>query len=117
MSVPNRILICAGCRQDEGSGEADRALLADALAGAGLADDFSVGAAECLSGCEAPVSLGFQGRARASYVFNGVSLATDIADIIAMCHAYLAAPDGWIGDARPLGRLRFRLRARIPALR
>ncbi len=117
MSAPNRILICTGCRRDEGSGEADRARLSRALAEAGLADDFSIGAAECLSGCEAPVSLGFQGRARASYVFNGVSVAGDIADIVAMCHAYLAAPDGWIADARPLGRLRFRLRARIPALR
>jgi predicted metal-binding protein len=35
--------------------------------------------------------------------------------VLAFCHAYLAAKDGWIEDARPLGRLRHCLRARIPA--
>lgn len=51
----------------------------------------------------------------ASYVFEGIDLARDRADVLATLRAYLAAPGGWIEDARPCGRLRFCLKVRLPA--
>lgn len=70
---------------------------------------------ECLSVCTAPVTLAAQGRGRATYVFAGIT-AEDAADIAAFARAYEAAPAGWIEDARPLGRLRFCLKTRVPAM-
>ena len=70
----------------------------------------------CMGACESPVSLGLQGAGRASYVFAGVQPTQDAADIAATCQTYLDAPAGWIEDARPCGRLRDCLRARLPAL-
>lgn len=115
-SARNRVLICNTCKRP-----ADAALLADdiaslreALKAAGLADQFEVAEVGCFGGCSDPSGIAFQGPGRASYVFSGTELASDQADILAFCQAYLTAQDGWIEDARPLGRLRHCLRARIP---
>lgn len=69
----------------------------------------------CLSVCADPVTLAAQGAGRATYVFSGLGEA-DEADLRAFAEAYSGAPDGWIEDARPLGRLRFRLVTRVPAM-
>lgn len=86
-----------------------------ALANAGVGDVFEVAEMANLGGCSDPVGIAFQGLGRASYVFSGLVVASDITDIVAFCRAYLAADKGWIVDARPLGRLRHCLRARVPA--
>lgn len=80
---------------------------------AGLAGAVAVRGQECLNCCAAPVALGIQGAGRASYVFAGVVPETDAGDLVATLRAYLAAPRGWIADARPCGRLRSLLRARL----
>lgn len=72
--------------------------------------------ATCLGVCTAPASLALQSKGRASYVFADIDIQHDAADIVATCAAYLAAEDGWIEDARPCGRLRTCLKARLPAL-
>lgn len=86
-----------------------------ALCGAGLAAQFEVAEVGCFGGCSDPSGIAFQGMGKASYVFSGTKLASDLDDVLAFCEAYLAAKDGWIEDARPLGRLRHCMRARIPA--
>lgn len=70
---------------------------------------------ECLAVCSDPVTLAAQGPGRATYVFSGLGEA-DEADIRAFAEAYTSAPGGWIEDARPLGRLRFQLVTRVPAM-
>ena len=70
----------------------------------------------CFSGCAEPTALALQGQGRASYVFSGLDVVADADDIAATCKTYLDSPKGWIEDARPCGRLRMCLRARIPAL-
>ena len=116
-SARNRVLICNTCKRPaKATPLADDILsLRKALSDAGLAEQFEVAEVGCLGGCSDPAGIAFQGPGRASYVFSGTELATDQEDILAFCRAYLAAQDGWIEDARPLGRLRHCLRARIPA--
>jgi len=100
-----RFILCAGCCGAAGA-------LAQAIGAA--VPGRPVVLAACLSVCKAPATLAAQGPGRATYVFSGLS-AEDAADIAAFARAYDAAPCGWIEDARPLGRLRFRLVTRVPA--
>lgn len=69
----------------------------------------------CLSVCAEPVSLAVQADGKATYVFAGLT-PDDAADVDAFLALYDNAPGGWIDDARPAGRLRFCLKARVPAL-
>lgn len=87
-----------------------------ALARAELDRHVSVVEHACFSGCSEPVAIALQAEGRGSYVFSGVNVARDADDIAATCRTYLDSPKGWIEDARPCGRLRMCLRARIPAL-
>mgnify|MGYP002621633415 CR=1 FL=1 len=61
-----------------------------------------------------PVLMALQAPGRGAYLFHDLSPA-DAGDVAATIRAYLAAPDGWIMDARPCGRLRHCLKLRIPA--
>lgn len=73
-------------------------------------------AQSCMNGCARPSTLALQGAGRATYFFDGVEPETDIEDILSTVRTYIAAPSGWIEDARACGRLRFCLRGRVPAL-
>ena len=110
-----RLSICTSC-----SGQRDRAAerqaVAEALAHAGLADRVDLEEHACFSACAQPVAVGLQGQGMASYVFEGIDPVADAADIAATCRTYLDSQSGWIEDARPCGRLRECLRARLPAL-
>lgn len=112
MDRAHRLLICAGCAP----ASSFAVHIETALAAAGLATDIEVMATECLGVCVAPAAIGLQGHGKASYVFAGVAGEDDIADIVATCRLYLDSAGGWIEDARPCGRLRHLLRARLPAL-
>ena len=90
--------------------------LGTALDQAELPETFEITQVDCMGSCSDPTSVALQGTGRASYLFAGLSAHRDIDDIIATCREYLNAPDGWMEDARGCGRLRFCLKARIPAL-
>ena len=109
----NKIVLCECCL----GAQADTlpAQLRDSIRAAGLGRGFDVATSQDLCAGRAPVTMVLQGPDRASYVFDGVKLADGLDDIIATCRCYLAAPKGWITDARPCGQLRYRLRARVPA--
>ena len=86
--------------------------LAAQLAATGLA--VTVRGHPCLNLSARPTALALQAPGRASYLFHGTDPAADWADIAATIRLYLAAPDGWIGDATGCGRLRTCLAGRIP---
>jgi predicted metal-binding protein len=69
---------------------------------------------DCLSMCDEPTAIALQADAKATYLFSGVTVE-DAAAVRAALAAYDAAENGWIADARPLGRLRFCLKGRVPA--
>lgn len=121
-----RIVICKTCQPAPDADPAQKAdfvtadgftrRLGKALDQAELSETFEITQVDCMGSCSEPTSVALQGNGRASYLFAGLSARHDIDDIIATCRAYLRAPDGWIEDARDCGRLRFCLKARIPAL-
>ncbi|MCV0424719.1 MAG: DUF1636 domain-containing protein [Roseibium sp.] len=107
----NRIVVCSSCKGDL---QPDLEALRRSLDEAGI--KFDVVQTECMGACEQPISVAIQGQGRATCLFAGLTFPDDIADIVATARTYLAADRGWIEDARSCGRLRFCLRARIPAL-
>lgn len=107
--------LCTTC-SGERNRPAERTALETALNAAGLQDRVVLSEHECFSACAQPVSISLQREGMASYVFAGLSLVEDAKDVAATCQTYLESPGGWIEDARPCGRLRLCLRARIPAL-
>ena len=114
----NLITICSKCEQNNSEipKRAQELALQEALETSGLAQEFSVRWVDCMNVCNEPVTIALQGQTKATYVFAGVSLNTDINDIVTTCQAYLTADGGWIEDAKPCGRLRHCLKSRIPAL-
>lgn len=107
------LLLCSTC---DGAQSADVRVIESELVQQGMSDQVQVTLVACLGACADPISVGLQGAGRASYVFSGVKPRADAGDIARTCRAYLAADAGWIEDARPCGRLRDCLRARLPAL-
>lgn len=112
---PVRLLICSTCTGARDVA-AESAAVANALGELDMTGQVEIGTHACMNGCAHPVSIGLQGDGRASYVFAGVDPVADAADIAATCRVYLDSEHGWIEDARPCGRLRLCLRARLPAL-
>ncbi|MEQ9488632.1 MAG: DUF1636 domain-containing protein [Alphaproteobacteria bacterium] len=112
------LLVCESCQRPDGapSPRQDADALEAVLQRHGLSEAISVRLSDCMGGCENPVSIGLQGYGMASYVFSGVDPAADSEDIAATCRLFLDSESGWIDDARPCGRLRTCLRARLPAL-
>jgi predicted metal-binding protein len=101
----DRITVCATCR--EGAGQ----VLADHLRERGL----EVRLVECLNACGAPLALAVTGEGKATYLFGGVDPEGQAGEVVAFAGLYRDAPGGEVADARSCGRLRFCLRARIPA--
>jgi len=105
--MSKRLLICSTCA---GPGKA----LAEQVRSR-IDDGWEIEMHECLSVCDEPVAMGVQATGKATYVFAGLSDA-DAGDVAGFARLYDEDADGWIADARPAGRLRFCLKARVPAL-
>jgi len=96
------VIICEGCG---GTALADR--LEVTLQGA------KVRRAACMNVCDDPVTVAFKADGKATYLFAGIT-PDDAEDAQAFVTLYNATPDGWIEDARPIGRMRLCLKGRIP---
>ncbi|MFW8634479.1 DUF1636 family protein [Cribrihabitans pelagius] len=108
MSTP-AITLCRTCR------DADPQLpdqLAAALQDAGLRAELAQ--ADCMSGCRRPQTLAVRQSGKTAYLFGEIT-AADLPDLMTFLQMYGASPDGNFADARPLGALRFKALARIPA--
>ncbi|MDA8584645.1 DUF1636 domain-containing protein [Rhodobacteraceae bacterium] len=105
--------ICVACLGPGRLGEV--AAIERALASSDISGDADLHRIACGETCKSPARLWLQSDGGASYIFEGVDLDADRDDIMATLRCYLASPKGWIEDARPCGRLRFCLTARVPA--
>ncbi len=103
-----KLSICTECANF------DETELRRALDKTHLPSDVVIEASACLGPCDRPSVLALQTPKRAGYVFAGITLA-DAGDIAATCALVLSSPEGWIEDARPCGRLRHLLVARMPS--
>lgn len=112
---PDAVLrICAQCDPARFGPALER--LRATLVASDLAGRVAAVEQACFNACDAPVSVSLQGPDRATYFFRHVDPESDAEDILATLRVYLSSPDGWIEDARPCGRLRHCLMARVPAL-
>lgn len=102
--------LCRECLKDDAAAASLRTAVEREFSG-----QAAVTLSPCLEQCETPVAMALHSAGGAGYVFSGIDAEADRADIVATCRAYLDSPDGWIEDARPCGRLRFCLAARLPA--
>lgn len=69
---------------------------------------------DCMSGCMRPQTLAVRQNDKTAYLFGEIT-AKDLPDILTFIRMYQESPDGNFADARPLGKLRFKAIARIPA--
>ena len=109
MNIPT-LTLCRTCR------DADPTLpdqLSEAVLGAGL--DAKLQQVDCMSGCKRPQTLSVRQSGKTAYLFGEIS-TDDISDVLAFLRLYAESPDGNFIDARPLGKLRFKAIARIPAV-
>ena len=113
----NRLLVCATCeRESDVTARQDCATLRSAIKLAGLGDHIEVEATPCLGGCVHAVNISLQGEKRGTYVFDGLDIKASETEIVKLCQLFLELKKGWSEDARSLGELRNRLRARIPTM-
>ena len=107
----HQVFVCSSCCR---VGETPHGTAFVAALRARLGKDFNVVPHACFSVCSEPQALAFRAAGKAAYVFSGLNL-DDLDDIAAFADLWAGLADGWIEDARPIGRLRFCLKARIPA--
>ena len=107
----HQIFVCSSCCR---VGETPQGAAFVAALRKRLGAHFAIAAHACFSVCSEPQALAFRAPGKAAYVFSGLNL-DDLEDIAAFAQLWSGLVDGWIEDARPIGRLRFCLKARIPA--
>ena len=118
--MPHTLFICSTCCADDEAAPRGEELALALRQVFGAADDvavrgFDIRTFACMSACANPNVISFRAEGKAVYLFAGVDPVADRDDILAFARLYLAAPDGWIEDARACGRLRYCLTGRIPA--
>lgn len=104
-----KIALCGSCALGQ-SGFAEP--LAQALEQGGIAAEITL--VDCMSGCARASTIAFRCSGKTAYLFGDVT-ADDLGDLITFARLYSAAADGNLADARPLGALRSKAIARIPA--
>lgn len=108
MTTPT-LTLCRTCR-DANPDLPD--LLTKAVLGAGLTA--KVQQVDCMSGCKRPQTLSVRQSGKTAYLFGEIS-AEDLPDILTFLRLFGESSDGNLLDARPLGALRMKAIARIPA--
>ncbi len=106
MTAPHNVIACASCPGAIGPA------LRRTFAEAGM-PGFAVSETDCMSGCARGPTLAFRAPGKTAYLFGEIT-AANLPEILVFARLYAAARDGVIADARPLGRLRLQLIARIP---
>jgi predicted metal-binding protein len=103
------ITLCASCILGKSGFDTS---LSEALVLAGLSANVTL--VDCMSGCSRPSTIAFRAVGKTAYLFGDIT-AQDLPDLLTFARLYAASPDGTFADARPLGALRSKALARIPA--
>ena len=104
-----RVILCGSCALGQ-SGFAEP--LGIALEQAGIIADITL--TDCMSGCTRASTIAFRDTGKTAYLFGEIT-ADDLPDLMTFARLYHATVDGNLTDARPLGALRTKAIARIPA--
>lgn len=121
-SAPHQILVCKACKRQGATSEPGHALLKklrEAIASAGLGQDFEVSGTACLAGCVpdhgGACVLGWRAPAKATWLFGDIDPALPIDDLVEFSRRYAALDDGWMSGKDCPPRLCENTLARIPA--
>ena len=104
-----KITLCTTCDLGRGG---FAATLRAALSARGL--QAHVTGTDCLSGCTRASTMAFRAPGKTAYLFGDLT-GDDLPELLTFATLYAASPDGTLADARPLGALRAKAIARIPA--
>ncbi len=99
------------CRSCPAGGAGLATVIRAAIAAAGL--PVTVGEVDCMSGCTRPSTVAVRAPDKTAYLFGDTGEA-DVSNLMTFLGLYLAASDGNLADARPIGTLREKALARIP---
>jgi len=102
--MTHTVTICGSCA---GGGDLSLALHS-------LPQPYVIATTDCMSGCARAATVAFRAPGKVAYLFGDLTVA-DLPDLVNFAALYLASPDGRFADARPLGTLRTKAIARIPA--
>ncbi len=86
--------------------------LAQALSVLGISAELAE--VDCMSGCARSSTASVRQEGKTAYLFGDLS-QDDLADLVTFAQLYAQSTDGTFADARPLGALREKVIARIPA--
>lgn len=111
MATNHVILICTKCRGPEAAAQLRRSIEAAAP------DGVTYRAVDCLAGCDAPVTVGYQAVGKASYLFGGIETAEEIAALGAFAAQYMASETGWTNATQRPAALKDKTLARLPGTR
>ncbi len=115
--MTNRLVICDTCAKLGDTAKGPQ--WAEALK-AQIADQdipFEVTTTSCMNMCAQPTSFALQAPDKATYLFANANPDTDSDDLLSLLRLYAQSKDGWITDARSIGRLRGCLVGRVPGLK
>ena len=113
-SAPHQIRVCKACKHGrEGCAPGQRLLarLRDAIAAAGLGDEFELSGTACLSGCVpdhgGPCVVAWRATAKATWLFGDIDPDDSVDDMVAFARRYDAPDEGWMTAAQgaPLARI------------
>ncbi|WIW57256.1 DUF1636 domain-containing protein (plasmid) [Mesorhizobium mediterraneum] len=77
---------------------------------------FHIAEADCMAGCDRPLTVAYTAGGKASYLFGDIDSDRDAPHLIDFAHLYHGLPNGWCREGeRPLG-LAGKTLARIPAV-
>ena len=103
------ITLCSSCELGRSGFDTS---LSEALVLAGLTANVAL--VDCMSGCARASTIAFRAAGKTAYLFGDIT-AQDLPDLLTFARLYAASADGTFADARPLGTLRTKALARIPA--
>lgn len=104
------ILICTKCRGPRAAAKLRAALSARVPGGIGFR------AVDCMAACDQPVAVGFQARAKASYVFGPIEVAQDVDALCEFASQYTQSATGWTSASDRPRALFDKTIARLPGL-
>jgi len=114
----HNILVCQACRHEGQECRPGLALLArlrEAIAAAGMGEDFEVSGTVCLAGCSRPCTVAWRANAKATWLFGDIDPEADIDDLVAFSKHYAERHNGWSRAGEWPPSLYDRVLARVPA--
>lgn len=114
----HRIIVCIRCR-DRVTNERQPGLrllsLLHALFDGDPGNRFHLAQADCMAGCDRPLTVAYTAPGKASYLFGDIDPERDAAHLATFARRYRALPDGWCKESERPSGLAGKTLARIPA--